>query len=113
MVYKRFKTNTEIFIEAVHLFYDQFQRLGGFGGGSFEQLFSSMRLGLYSAVDNCVTSRAGLNYPDHQDPSPRLQAVKKYLEKVYFLRVRFQVLDAFVRLDFFPKDIPGFTSQGQ
>jgi len=98
----------------VRLFYDQFKRLGGFGGGSFEQLFSSVRMGLYSAVDNCVLSRSGLNYPDLQNsPSPRLNALKKYLQQAYFLRVRFQVLDAFVRLDFFPKDVPGFSSQGQ
>lgn len=114
LVYKRFKINTDLFIEAMQLFYDQFERLGGFGGGSFEQLFSSVRMGLYSAVDNCVLSRAGLNYPDLQNnPSPRLQALKKYLQSVYLLRVRFQVFDAFVRLDWLNEDVPGFISQGQ
>ncbi|CAI2201651.1 11635_t:CDS:1, partial [Funneliformis geosporum] len=114
MIYKSFNTYTELFIEAVHLFADQYERLRGFGGGSFEQLFSSVRLGLYSAVENCVLSRAGLNYPDlTNDPSPRLNAVKEYLKKVYTLRVRFQVFDVFIRLDWLPKDIPGGLSQAQ
>ncbi|CAI2196780.1 14305_t:CDS:2 [Funneliformis geosporum] len=83
------------------------ESLGGFGGGAGEQLFSSVRLGLYNAPENCVLSRAGLNYPDlTNDPSPRLNAVKEYLKKVYFLRVRFQILDLVVRLDLFGKDIP-------
>jgi len=114
MIYKSFKTYSELALEAIALFRSQMDRLQGFGGGSYEQLFSSVRLGLYSAPENCVLSRAGLNYPDlRNDPSPRLSAVKKYLETVYLARVHFQVLDAFIRLDFLPKDVPGFRSQKQ
>ena len=115
MLYKSFKTYTELAEEAMMQFRGLVFEYGGFGGGSYEQLFSSVRLGLYSAVDNCVLSRGGLNYPEAgRDKSPRLEAVQKYLREVYFWRVRLQILDIFIRLDLFPKDAPSHNiSKGQ
>jgi hypothetical protein len=88
-------------------FHDHFARSDyfGFSSSAYQQWFASLRLGLYSGPERVLNGAGSLNYPDlrtrtddfNSEISDRLQALKSYLEVIYQLRVKVQLLDLLIR----------------
>ncbi|MCE8163232.1 MAG: cell envelope integrity protein TolA [Candidatus Moeniiplasma glomeromycotorum] len=109
--FNTFKYYKELSVEAMRYFWTHFEKSEyfGFSTSAYEQWFSSLKLGLYSAPERVLSGVGNLNYPDlnpairsgaisgSEEYSPRLEALKAYLEVIYELRVKSQLLDLLIR----------------